>query len=390
MADMSRPDRAPSRRNEKNASASQTVQPRTCETLAAASPADVSCASRIDRRSTWGRARERSTAASPSELHDASSPATSSPTSKQHTSMCGPIAATRSAPAPTRARSASSPAATTPSAVPRHPAWIARAAPLFRSPTQPDAVNRTIGGGEDPPLEAHQPQGPRVALSPRGARDEPPHAPEHREGVPLRRARGRRLLHRDGVPRGEEPRARSCARGAAEDPACAPWRSVLIQVCGALEEAHRRASSTATSSPRTSSCASNGGIEDFAKVLDFGLAKVTEREMQPGLAHPHAGGHGLRDAGVHVARAGAGQDARRAQRRVLPGGDPLRAAHGQAALRARRRPWSTSTELHVADVGKGRPRASVRKACQFLASNLGARHKVPWPTARPEQGEERS
>jgi hypothetical protein len=63
----------------------------------------------------------------------------------------------------------------------------------------------------------------------------------------------------------------------------------------------RRASSTETSSPRTSSCARRAGSKTSSKVLDFGLAKVTEREMQPGLDDPHARGHGVRHTRIHVA-----------------------------------------------------------------------------------------
>ena len=82
------------------------------------------------------------------------------------------------------------------------------------------------GGGEDPPPEARQPQRPRVALPPRGAGDEPPDPPEHGEGLPVRRARGRLALHRDGAPRGQEPQSgrpqRGAAAGRAGDPRLDP------------------------------------------------------------------------------------------------------------------------------------------------------------------------
>jgi serine/threonine-protein kinase len=57
---------------------------------------------------------------------------------------------------------------------------------------------------------------------------------------------------------------------------------VLIQVCGALEEAHRRGIVHRDLKPENIVLCNQGGIEDFPKVLDFGLAKVTEREMRPG------------------------------------------------------------------------------------------------------------
>ncbi len=58
--------------------------------------------------------------------------------------------------------------------------------------------------------------------------------------------------------------------------------AVLIQACGALEEAHQKGIIHRDLKPENIFLCSQGGLEDFAKVLDFGLAKVTEREMQPG------------------------------------------------------------------------------------------------------------
>jgi serine/threonine protein kinase len=58
--------------------------------------------------------------------------------------------------------------------------------------------------------------------------------------------------------------------------------AVLIQACGALEEAHQKGIIHRDLKPENIFLCKQGGIEDYAKVLDFGLAKVTEREMQPG------------------------------------------------------------------------------------------------------------
>jgi eukaryotic-like serine/threonine-protein kinase len=57
---------------------------------------------------------------------------------------------------------------------------------------------------------------------------------------------------------------------------------IIIQVCGALEEAHRAGIIHRDLKPENIFLCQSGGMKDFPKVLDFGLAKVTEREMRPG------------------------------------------------------------------------------------------------------------
>jgi serine/threonine-protein kinase len=57
---------------------------------------------------------------------------------------------------------------------------------------------------------------------------------------------------------------------------------ILIQVCGALQEAHDLGIVHRDLKPENIFLSRQGGITDFPKVLDFGLAKVTERQMQPG------------------------------------------------------------------------------------------------------------
>jgi serine/threonine-protein kinase len=58
--------------------------------------------------------------------------------------------------------------------------------------------------------------------------------------------------------------------------------AILIQVCGALQEAHDLGIVHRDLKPENIFLSRQGGISDYPKVLDFGLAKVTERQMQPG------------------------------------------------------------------------------------------------------------
>jgi serine/threonine protein kinase len=57
---------------------------------------------------------------------------------------------------------------------------------------------------------------------------------------------------------------------------------ILIQACGALDEAHRAGIIHRDLKPENIFLVQSGGLRDFPKVLDFGLAKVGERQMRPG------------------------------------------------------------------------------------------------------------
>ncbi len=57
---------------------------------------------------------------------------------------------------------------------------------------------------------------------------------------------------------------------------------IITQVCGALSEAHNLGIVHRDIKPENIFLTVQGGITDFPKVLDFGLAKVTEQQMRPG------------------------------------------------------------------------------------------------------------
>jgi serine/threonine protein kinase len=57
---------------------------------------------------------------------------------------------------------------------------------------------------------------------------------------------------------------------------------VLIPVCGALDEAHKAGIIHRDLKPENIFLCQSGGMKDYPKVLDFGLAKVGERQMRPG------------------------------------------------------------------------------------------------------------
>jgi serine/threonine protein kinase len=66
------------------------------------------------------------------------------------------------------------------------------------------------------------------------------------------------------------------ARGPIEPDRCI---NIMVQVCGALEEAHQAGIIHRDLKPENIFLTNQGGTVDFPKVLDFGLAKVSEKQI---------------------------------------------------------------------------------------------------------------
>ena len=104
-------------------------------------------------------------------------------------------------------------------------------------------AHRARSGGEDPAQRARARRDEPRAVPARGASEQPPHLPQHRDRLRLRGRRRRRVLSRDGAPRGRVARPEAQAHGPPRRP---PRRSTpRDRRCDRWPRPTRRGSSTA-------------------------------------------------------------------------------------------------------------------------------------------------
>ena len=139
---------------------------------------------------------------------------------------------------------------------------------------------------QGPAPRARRQGGVRAPLRARGRVGEPPRPPQHHHRHRLRPHPRGLAVPGDGVPRRRV--ADPGDRGRA-DAARARARRSCARSCAGSTTPTPPASSTATSSPTTSCSIERDGQRDVVKILDFGIAKVTE---------PQSGREALTQAGV--------------------------------------------------------------------------------------------
>ena len=118
---------------------------------------------------------------------------------------------------------------------------------------------------------------------------------------------------------------------------------IMRQVCASLADAHTAGIIHRDLKPDNIFLTEVGGDKDWVKVLDFGVAKLADSE---GGGHVDADGHDLRNAEVHVPRAGRRSTDRLSGRHLRARRRAVRAAGRSTAVRGRH-PGGPPSEAHL-------------------------------------------
>ncbi len=194
---------------------------------------------------------------------------------------------------------------------------------------------------------ATRPHSSAWARGARGGRAQPS---EHLHHPRNRRAR-RRAVHRDGAARGPDAEAPDRRQAAADRASCSTGGPDRRRARRRARARHHPPRHQAGEHLRHRARPGQGArlrAGEATSSAGPGARRLHETAADSGHGHrPHEPGHDARHGRLHVARAGAGREARRAQRPVLLRRRALRDGDGPAGVRrAARRPSTFDAILH--------------------------------------------